>query len=113
MSETESKLVAEIENANDDYTSSLSVVKFLNLIVDCQKSLLEIENMISRKAGIENDSLITIIRNRGKWIRDESTKKKRKNLEDPNIVYTEIRTESTFNAISKFSMDYRYGFHFN
>lgn len=46
MSETESKLVAEIENANDDYTSSLSVVKFLNLIVDCQKSLLEIENMI-------------------------------------------------------------------
>jgi hypothetical protein len=110
MSEIESK--TEIENANDEYTSSLSVVKFLNLMVNCQKSLLEIEKLISQTSGIENDSLITIIKNRGKWVRDESTKKKRRNMEDPGMVYTEIRSESIFDTTSKFSMDYRYGFHF-
>jgi hypothetical protein len=114
MSEIESKTVTEIENANDDYTSSLSVIKFLNLIVDCQKSLRETEREISKRTGIENSSVGTVINNRGRMVRDENSERRRKwgKVEDPKKVYVRIQASPIFDALSKFTIDYWYGIRF-
>jgi hypothetical protein len=114
MSEMEGKPVAEIENVNDDYTSSLSVVKFLNLIVDCQKSLREIEKVISKRVSIENSSVGTVINNRGKMVRNENGEKKRKwgKIEDPKRVYVRIQASPIFDTVSKFTINYWYRINF-